>query len=239
MSAAAWMQRSGLPLPIQADLARALAGDVVDLGSGGGSRVDPASSVEVPACGPRLLVRMDRRPGAGGGARAVCADLSAPFPLASAAFDAALLCHVLEHVRDPDHVLAETARVLRAGGFLIAAVPDGSSISDRLFRRWYDFFHERASPDYDGHVQRFSRDSFLRALAARGFDVAWVQDVDEAYSWLGKHPLARGALVRMHRALRWIRPATFRYGWYVVACRSLTSGSASDSRPRTRGGSPS
>ena len=222
MNAAPWMQRTGLGPSVQMELSRALGGAVVDLGSGGGSSVDPAFSVRVPACDPRLLIRMDRRPGSAPEARAVCGDLGAPFPFASDSFDVALLNHVLEHVRDPDHVLAETARVLRDQGCLIASVADGSSVSDRLFRRFYDLFHERGSADYDGHIQRFSRASFLRALEASGLDVLCVHDIDESYTWLGKHPLARGALLRLHRGLRWIKPAAFLYGWYVVAQRRRT-----------------
>ncbi len=40
-------------------------------------------------------------------------------PFADAAFDLVSCCDVLEHVRDLDRVIAETARVLRPGGLYL------------------------------------------------------------------------------------------------------------------------
>ncbi|MGB5830372.1 MAG: class I SAM-dependent methyltransferase, partial [Thiohalocapsa sp.] len=44
-------------------------------------------------------------------------------PLADASVDSALCTEVLEHCPEPDAVLAEVARVLRPGGFLLFTVP--------------------------------------------------------------------------------------------------------------------
>lgn len=50
-------------------------------------------------------------------------DLNTPLPIAAQAFDTVLLTDVLEHLYSPQVLLAETARVLRPNGKLIAGVP--------------------------------------------------------------------------------------------------------------------
>jgi SAM-dependent methyltransferase len=49
-------------------------------------------------------------------------------PFADASFDAVLARHVLEHLPAPASAIAELRRVLRAGGTLVAAMPNPSSI---------------------------------------------------------------------------------------------------------------
>jgi 2-polyprenyl-3-methyl-5-hydroxy-6-metoxy-1,4-benzoquinol methylase len=46
--------------------------------------------------------------------------------LMNESFDAVIMCHSLEHVHDPASTLAEVARVLRPGGRLHLAVPNGA-----------------------------------------------------------------------------------------------------------------
>lgn len=69
-----------------------------------------------------------------GGADA--AGLAAALPFANAQFDTVLCTQTLEHVDDPQLALAEMARVLRPGGFLILTVPQ----SWRLHEKPHDFF---------------------------------------------------------------------------------------------------
>ncbi len=52
-------------------------------------------------------------------------------PLANASFDRVLCSEVLEHVRHPERVLQEIARVLRPGGLAVVSVPEERSI-DRV-----------------------------------------------------------------------------------------------------------
>ena len=79
-------------------------------------------------------------------------------PFADAAFDAAVLGEVLEHVEDDRGALGEVARVLRPGGVLAVSVPAGPNRfgpSDR----------------WAGHVRRYSRPELLGACEAGGFTV--------------------------------------------------------------------
>jgi SAM-dependent methyltransferase len=76
-------------------------------------------------------------------------------PAAVAAYDLGVLSHVLEHVRDPAALLAETARACRA---VVVEVPLEANVSARRASR-------RAAGRAVGHLQRFDRDG-ARALAA-------------------------------------------------------------------------
>jgi len=53
----------------------------------------------------------------------VAADLNLPLPFRCSVFDTVLLTDVLEHLAQPDLLVAEVARVLRAGGTLVVGVP--------------------------------------------------------------------------------------------------------------------
>jgi SAM-dependent methyltransferase len=50
-------------------------------------------------------------------------DLNEPLPLESARYDTVILSDVLEHIRKPEALLAEVARVLAPGGRLLLNVP--------------------------------------------------------------------------------------------------------------------
>jgi len=85
------------------------------------------------------------------------ADVTA-LPFADAAFDAAVLGEVLEHVEDDRGALEEVARVLRPGGVLAVSVP----ADPKRFG---------ASDRWAGHVRRYARQELLGACEAGGFTV--------------------------------------------------------------------
>jgi len=72
-----------------------------------------------------------------------------PFPDESV--DVVICNHTLEHFENVSASLREIGRVLKPGGALWAAVPDASTLDDRLYRYLFDG---------GGHVNRFSFDSF-------------------------------------------------------------------------------
>ena len=122
---------------------------VLDLGCAGGSFRDEDTDAAV--------VRCDLDPRVPQGADAVRAD-ARQLPFTARSFDAVILNHSLEHFLTPDAVLAEIGRVVREDGSLWVAVPDASTLTDRIYR-WLG----RGG----GHVNFFRDASELVALVER------------------------------------------------------------------------
>jgi SAM-dependent methyltransferase len=103
------------------------AGEIVlDLGSKSGS-FDTTSllarTIRVDLCAPAPAKRVS----------AVRAD-AARLPFRDSSFAAVIANHSLEHFQQLDAALAAAGRVLRTGGALFVAVPDASSLTDRIYR---------------------------------------------------------------------------------------------------------
>ncbi|OLD99991.1 MAG: hypothetical protein AUG91_05445 [Actinobacteria bacterium 13_1_20CM_4_69_9] len=60
------------------------------------------------------------------------ADLDQPLELPDASFDVVVAGELLEHLRDPQALVAEIRRVLRPGGTLVASVPNAYRLKGRL-----------------------------------------------------------------------------------------------------------
>ena len=85
-------------------------------------------------------------------------------PLSDATFDVVCLWDVLEHVTDPDQVLAKASRILRPGGILALNVPNlQSRIARLLGPRWPLLLPE--------HLFFFSPASLRLLFARHGFTV--------------------------------------------------------------------
>jgi len=89
----------------------------------------------------------------------IAADLNDPLPIRDAAADTVLALSVLEHLREPEHLLREAFRIMKPGAFLYVAVP---------FQWWV---HE-APQDY----YRFTRFGLEYLLAKAGFERVEVQE---------------------------------------------------------------
>lgn len=92
-------------------------GRVLDLGCGTGHSYERLA--------PRVTVGVDisEEALAGQDRETVRADMRA-LPFAGGSFDAVFSSHSIEHVPDPDRVVAEAARVTRAGGQVVFATPN-------------------------------------------------------------------------------------------------------------------
>jgi 2-polyprenyl-3-methyl-5-hydroxy-6-metoxy-1,4-benzoquinol methylase len=89
-------------------------------------------------------------------------------------FDAVTMMDLIEHVGDPDELLAETTRVTKPGGVLALLTPDGGSpVSRAMGARWPEV---QRAPE---HQILFSVRGLGDLLARRGFEV------------LGWHPIGK------------------------------------------------
>jgi len=89
--------------------------------------------------------------------------------LPAAQFDLITLWDVIEHVPDPDAVLAEAARLLKPGGRLVLTTGDiGSAYARRSGAQW----HLLAPP---WHLYYFSRETMARLGAKAGLQVLGIQ----------------------------------------------------------------
>ena len=90
----------------------------------------------------------------------VFADLSRPLPLRNSSFDTVLLSDVLEHIPNPEDLLAEIARILRPEGRIVIGVP---------FLYW---LHE-VPHDFN----RYTRYQLTRMLENEGLDVVALTEI--------------------------------------------------------------
>jgi SAM-dependent methyltransferase len=81
-------------------------------------------------------------------------------------FDAVILWHVLEHLRDPADVLEEIGRILKPGGQLVLAVPNTASWQARMFGAGW--FHV----DAPRHLFGFGHRGLMGLLQRTGYDIA-------------------------------------------------------------------
>ena len=101
---------------------------VLDLGSGGGFISSTLSDVGYEVAGIDPAESSVRE-----AAEHVAADFMLVYgenlPFSDGSFDAVVCSEVLEHVEDPNAVIAEAARVLRPGGTLVFSLPNPTLLS--------------------------------------------------------------------------------------------------------------
>jgi len=86
-------------------------------------------------------------------------------PLVDGSFDAVIMWHVLEHVRNPKDQLTRLAALLKPGGVLGLRVPNIESFGARVAGQWWPWMCPPA------HLWFFSRATLPRLLQACGFEV--------------------------------------------------------------------
>ena len=121
---------------------------VLDLGAGGGSFSYASTPAQVVAVD---LAFPSQRQSCLGSMIAAAEKL----PLQDHSMDVVICNHTLEHFTELEGVLQEINRILKTGGHLWAAVPDGFSCDDRLYRWVF-----RGG----GHVNQFSLKTFVETL---------------------------------------------------------------------------
>jgi 2-polyprenyl-3-methyl-5-hydroxy-6-metoxy-1,4-benzoquinol methylase len=108
-----------------------------------------------------------------------CRGVGDALPFRDASIDGAIALEVLEHVPDPDAILAEAARVVRPGGSLCVAVP--TRYTEAVFSRLHPRYMSQAT-----HVRIFKKSDLLRRIEAHGFRVGRVatEHFEPAVMWL-------------------------------------------------------
>lgn len=98
-----------------------------------------------------------------------------PLPFADGSFDLIVCVEVLEHLFDPAAAASEMARVLGAGGTLLATVPNVAYWRRRtdlaLLGRWNPYGDDLSvmEPWRDPHIRFFNRGSLRHMLHGAGF----------------------------------------------------------------------
>jgi SAM-dependent methyltransferase len=93
-------------------------------------------------------------------------------------FDAICSRHVLEHVPDPEGTLREMRRILRPGGWLGLAMPNGFSLASRWFgKNW-----RGATPPW--HIHLFSPKALRLLLHRTGFERIRVETSPQSAHWV-------------------------------------------------------
>jgi SAM-dependent methyltransferase len=145
---------------------------VLDLGAGPGS---------FPCERPDLLVvRLDlEKPHSLGQGWYVLAD-AARLPFATASFDLVASNHSLEHFTELHATVREIGRVLKPDGVLYVAVPDATTLTDRVYR-WLG----RGG----GHVNHFRSPEEVTALVIRltGLPLRSTTVLFSSLSFLNRH----------------------------------------------------
>ena len=150
---------------------------VLDLGCGAGG-----NGVLLKRAGAREVVGVELDPHAAreAGARldaVVCADLSTldPAQLGDAPFDAILASDVLEHLVEPEAVLAKALTRLRPGGAVVVSLPNVANVAvfaHLAAKTW----PRRSSGIFDRtHLRFFAKRDMVRLLEGAGLRVLRVE----------------------------------------------------------------
>ena len=209
------------------DLIRDLPGNasVLDLGAGGGSF--GYASTRAKVIGLDLAFPAQTQPSIG-----KLIATSQAIPLRDGAVDVVVCNHTLEHFENVRDALFEINRVIKTGGHLWAAIPNGFSFDDDLYRFIFNG---------GGHVNRFSLKSFValvesntqfRAVSCKILYSGFVYLRPPSPEKLPDYPRMARLLGRIPRRMlesalrwgnylarfsdRWLGSKMSRYGWGVV-----------------------
>lgn len=117
-------------------------------------------------------------------------------PYAADQYELGILSHVLEHVPEPERLLAEVARVCRA---VVVEVPLEQNLSARRAGK-------RAHAAEVGHLQRLSRDSMRAIVAAAGLRLK--SELEDPLPRSVHTFFADGAAARQRASMKWLARAS-------------------------------
>lgn len=97
------------------------------------------------------------------GLRTVWGDVEEPLPFEDDSFDAVVVGEILEHVRFPDEVISEIARVLKPDGVVVGSVPNAFRLKNRV-----KFLFGRSPENNPMHLRMYSPAAIRQELAPLG-----------------------------------------------------------------------
>jgi len=172
-------------------LPHAVEGPWLDFGCGQGEFLELAAARGLPGFGIDLS-RDNAAATARAGRPALVADLTCPLPLRDACLAGATLVEVVEHIVNAEALVAELARVIRPGGWLVATTPNVA----HLTYRWRALTGH--PPKQEGrHYRFFTRLTFAALFREAGFQL-------RDHASFGKQALA-SAVMRLAGRRRKIR----------------------------------
>jgi len=80
-------------------------------------------------------------------------------------FDAAIMLHVIEHLKNPNIELSEIRRILRPGGLLVIETPSFDSLIFKILK------HRERSIRCKGHLFFFTPETLKKLLIKNGFEI--------------------------------------------------------------------
>ena len=163
------------------------------------------------------VVGIEQDPAAAEAAREICEEVilgdveELELPFAPASFDVVLCGDLVEHLRDPERLLARMRPLLRDDGRLVLTTPNVANWALRLgllFGRWR--YTDRGLLDRT-HVHLFTRQTLVETLESAGFRIVEL-DFTVPVPVLGSPGVERAA-----HAIGRVRPPLFAYQFVVAA----------------------
>lgn len=197
---------------------------ILDVGAGDGvllARVARPSARRVGAdLADDALQKMRAR-----GLEGVKVDLEAArLPFEAGAFDVTMCLDVLEHVFDPEGLLAEITRVTARGGHVILAVPNAFNVANRAayaLGRHVDVMDvaHRTAATFSEHIRFFSEPVLEKIVAGTGLRVVerryyFPDELSDTRFRVARWTAKLITAPRLHERL----PSLFALGFFVV-CR--------------------
>lgn len=140
-------------------------GTVLDVGCGFGFLLDALLRAGFTAIGIDRSPEATAASCAGSRGRVAVASADADLPVGDGLLDAITMLDVIEHLRDPAAVLAQCARCLRLGGWLMVITLNRESLARLLLGRRWAWYQDPT------HLHLLGPASLTRMLQGAGFEV--------------------------------------------------------------------
>jgi len=154
------------------------SGSVLDIGCGGGLFLDVMKRDGWIVTGAEFNAETARDV-SGMYAIPVVSGSPSEWSFSEGNFDVITMNHVLEHLREPDGMVAECRRLLRKGGLFVCSVPNIASLQASAGKGvWFHL-------DIPYHIHHFTEAGLTKLLKKHSFSIVRVRRFDIAYGPFG------------------------------------------------------